>query len=86
MSTYRKKPVEVEAVRFAKPYKSVVEFCPSFKLVKQNTGTIAWGYIETLEGMMRADLGDYIIRGTEGEFLTCKPAVFAATFELVSNE
>jgi len=39
--------------------------------------------IRTLEGDMRADLGDYVIRGVAGEFYPCKPAVFEATYERV---
>ena len=37
--------------------------------------------IETLEGQMKAVAGDWIIRGVEGEFYPCKPAIFAATYE-----
>jgi hypothetical protein len=37
--------------------------------------------IATLEGKMRADLGDWIIRGVQGEFYPCKPDIFAATYE-----
>lgn len=37
--------------------------------------------IATLEGDMRANVGDYIIRGVNGEFYPCKPDVFAKTYE-----
>jgi len=37
--------------------------------------------IETLEGTMRADPGDYIIKGVKGEPYPCKPDIFAATYE-----
>lgn len=37
--------------------------------------------IPTLEGLMRATLGDWIIRGIKGEFYPCKPDIFAATYE-----
>ncbi len=36
--------------------------------------------ISTLEGVMRADLGDWIIRGVQGEFYPCKPDIFEATY------
>ena len=42
--------------------------------------------IRTLEGDMHASLGDYIIRGVQGEFYPCKPDIFAATYEEDSNE
>lgn len=37
--------------------------------------------IHTLEGDMRADMGDWVIRGVKGEFYPCKPDVFAASCE-----
>jgi hypothetical protein len=40
-------------------------------------------FINTLEGTMRGDLGDWIIRGVYGEFYPCKPDVFAATYKPV---
>ena len=38
-------------------------------------------WIGTLEGSMRADKGDWIIRGVKGEIYPCKPNIFAATYE-----
>lgn len=38
-------------------------------------------YIATLEGEMRADPGDWIIKGVHGEFYPCKPNIFDATYE-----
>lgn len=37
--------------------------------------------IDTLEGTMRADVGDWIVRGTRGEFYPVKPDRFADTYE-----
>jgi hypothetical protein len=37
--------------------------------------------IHTLEGDMRAELGDWIIRGVKGEHYPCKPDIFEATYE-----
>ena len=42
--------------------------------------------IETLEGKMRADVGDWIIKGVKGEFYPCKPDIFEATYELADWE
>lgn len=39
--------------------------------------------IPTLEGLMTAMPGDYIIRGIRGEFYPCKPDIFEATYEPV---
>lgn len=41
--------------------------------------------IRTLEGEMRADVGDWIIRGVKGELYPCKPDIFAATYEPVPD-
>ena len=37
--------------------------------------------IPTFEGDHRADLGDWIIKGVEGEFYPCKPSVFEKTYK-----
>lgn len=39
--------------------------------------------IATLEGVMQVKVGDYVIRGVEGEFYPCKPDIFAKTYEKV---
>lgn len=39
--------------------------------------------VPTLEGNMRADRGDWIIRGVKGEFYPCKPDIFSATYDPV---
>lgn len=37
--------------------------------------------IHTNEGVMRADVGDWIITGVEGERYPCKPSIFEKTYE-----
>ena len=39
--------------------------------------------IETLEGIMHASIGDYIITGVNGEQYPCKPDIFEKTYEPV---
>lgn len=39
--------------------------------------------IPTLEGLMIATEGDWVIRGVKGELYPCKPDIFAATYEPV---
>lgn len=41
--------------------------------------------IQTLEGLMRGDYGDFIIRGVEGEIYPCKPDIFEKTYEEVAE-
>jgi hypothetical protein len=42
--------------------------------------------IETLEGTMRANAGDWIITGVNGEEYPCKPDIFEKTYALVDDE
>lgn len=42
-------------------------------------------HIKTLEGVMVAREGDWIIRGVQGEFYPCKPDIFEATYEEVQG-
>lgn len=39
--------------------------------------------IRTLEGDMRASLGDFIIKGVKGEFYPCRQDIFEETYEEV---
>ena len=41
--------------------------------------------ISTLEGDMRAEAGDWIIKGIQGEFYPCKPDIFEETYEIVKE-
>jgi hypothetical protein len=40
-------------------------------------------YIDTLEGRMKANIGDYIITGISGEKYPCKPDIFEKTYEFI---
>ena len=42
--------------------------------------------IETLEGTMVGNVGDWLIRGVGGEFYPCKPDIFEKTYEPVVDE
>lgn len=42
-------------------------------------------WIPTLEGLMHASVGDYIIRGVQGEFYPCKPDIFQLTYREVDD-
>ena len=52
-----------------------------------NTSSIksAGLYVHTLEGAMRANAFDYIIKGIKGEYYPCKPEIFQATYEAVNE-
>ena len=88
MALYRKKPVVIEAQRLSRNFfDQVVAFIGVENIVNSGSGEFAEDscYIEikTLEGVMTAGEGDWIIRGVKGEFYPCKPDIFAATYEAV---
>ncbi len=58
-----------------------IESGPSLESDKMFTADIRpWLYIKTAEGELKASDKDYIIKGVEGEFYSCKPDIFAATY------
>jgi hypothetical protein len=82
---YRKKPVVIEAVCFDGSIQSAdtIEEWSGGKTACHGVGspiTLAL-FIKTTEGEMRADPGDWVIKGVKGEFYPCKPDIFAATYE-----
>lgn len=87
MGKYRKKPVVIEAWCNTEdaPHRSRT---PEWLVKAADDGVIWWsggyhGYftIQTLEGEMRAEYGDWIIKGIKGELYPCKPDIFEATYE-----
>ena len=82
---YRKKPVEIEAVQFSceDDYDRIREWCKDF--YRESTGADGGvDYcVETLEGNMHTQVGDWIIKGIQGEFYPCKPDIFEATYDSV---
>lgn len=83
MPKYRKKPVVIEAVRITEDPISVQGFDQS-ALVMTKGGKVEYVMVETLEGTMRGEVGDYLIRGIKGEVYPCKPDIFEATYERVA--
>ena len=88
---FRKKPVVIEAIRLDKiSTEKVVEFMGgeaernlSYS-INNRTGVVN---INTAEGMMRADPGDWIIKEPfptgNRKFYPCKPDIFEMTYEAV---
>lgn len=85
MAQYRKKPVVIEAIRLPLQGEAGQKVADLFDFM----GNAEWDLgidglrITTLEGVMLASPGDYIIRGVQGELYPCKPDIFAATYEPV---
>jgi len=77
---FRKKPVVIEAIQLIEEnIPAILEFCGD----KIKSHFLIGIVIETLEGDMLADKGDWIIKGVKGEFYPCKPDIFAMTYEQV---
>ncbi|XGC82025.1 hypothetical protein ACES2L_05945 [Bdellovibrio bacteriovorus] len=80
---FRNKPVVIEAIRFMGPF-SVDEMYESWgsDFVKSSAiSNLALLQIKTLEGNIFASVGDWIIKGVNGEFYPCKPDIFEKTYE-----
>lgn len=85
IKTYVKKPVAIAAVHFTDPE----DIAQIHNWIGMEISD--WRYdfgqdrfvilINTLEGTMEADVGDYIIKGIKGEFYPCKPDIFEQTYE-----
>ena len=88
---YRKKPVVIEAFQwfgdirqtedpewFIREIKNGNAWCDT----DSDSGTFTMK-IKTLEGIMRANQGDYIIKGVKDEIYPCKPEIFEETYEEV---
>lgn len=80
MNKYRKKPVVIEEVQWIGNYEVIKDFMKQEPVTEYQNEVLV---IETLEGTMRADFGDYIIKGVNGEFYPCKPDIFEQTYEPV---
>ena len=80
---YKKRPVVIEAVRWTGKNLAELRKMDGFEEVHLCfNGKLS---ILTLEGIVDASVGDYIIRGVNGEFYPCKPDIFAKTYEPVVN-
>ena len=81
----RKKPVVVEVMEFTDQTKDRVHNfvrCTTAPVWEDGEPALK---IQTLEGVMTARLGDYVIKGVNGEFYPCKPDIFHKTYELIGD-
>lgn len=82
----RKKPVEVEAERLTEEnFVDISEWCNGLVRYDDLNGDPTMN-IYTLEGTMNAYVGDWIIKGVNGEFYPCKHDIFCKTYDVVSIE
>lgn len=96
VALFRKKPITVEAIQWTGDNLfEVTIFTDVFPPDKDSmfAGRLWEQYedrvkrkglkIRTLEGVMLANIGDWIIKGIKGECYPCKPDIFESTYEKV---
>lgn len=92
MAKYRKKPVVIEAFNYDGDLKdsSGRYYVPSWTELAFEEGVLFYGcddpwelYVKTLEGTVHVSVGDYLIKGINGELYPCKPDIFHKTYEAV---
>ena len=87
MAKYRKKPVDVEAFQLSletildRDYPEWFVEAAVNGIVRTVDGYPVVCTIRTLEGVMGANLNDYIVKGVKGELYPCKPDIFETTYE-----
>lgn len=85
MPKYRKNPIVIEAIQWTGDnLNDICHAFPDFKLSYTLSDKNDLG-IYTLEGLMWASVGYYIIKGIHGEFYACEPDIFKETYEEVKD-
>lgn len=84
MPKFRKKPIEIEAIRLTEDN---IDFVLAWIEDSTSPPARAWKEfgikLTTLEGVMYAPFGDWIIKGIAGEFYPCKSDIFDSTYESI---
>lgn len=82
MSFWRKKPVVIEAIQWTGDN---LNYIRAFTM-RHGSGQDWPPEIFTLEGPLNAIVGDWIIKGSRGEFYPCKSDIFFQTYELAGEK
>ena len=95
---YRKKPIVIEAFQYDGDLmnRDGEYYIPqwaveAFKTKVMYYASLQWNdaqcelFITTLEGNHHVSVGDYIIKGVQGELYPCKPDIFEQTYEMVGE-
>ena len=83
---FRKKPVVIDAVQFTSDDEACITalkemgLTPAIVCYDKKTHAPSLS-IKTLEGTMVANVGDWVIKGVNGEFYPCKDDIFKKTYE-----
>ena len=82
----RKKPVEVEGEQIDEYNLHYLSTWCGGILKQREYNFSPYIMIPTLEGSMRAEIGDWIIKGVNGEFYPCKDNIFKKTYDILTGE
>ena len=91
MAQFRKRPVVIDAIQAAgtpASNREIIDWTRGSKTpasMNRNADNQQQLSITTLEGALWVSSGDWIIKGVVGEFYPCKPGIFAATYEQVTD-
>lgn len=95
MAKYRKKPVVIEAYQYEGDFVSSGNWtAPDWVNEAYNNGVLVYKevgntppelYVKTIEGDMKCNYKDYIIKGVKGELYPYKPDIFEETYEQVDE-
>lgn len=86
MGKFRRKPLIVEAEQWFENKKVEGVYTTKTISAGRDGSSDPVGFIETLEGVMVVNPGDWIITGIEGEKYACKESVFEKTYEIYKEE
>lgn len=76
---FRKKPLIVEAIKFEKEHiGKAQDFCDKLRYKPVDNEFC----IGTLEGCIKVEEGDYIVKDVSGEFYSCNADVFVKTYDI----
>lgn len=95
---FRKKPIVIEAFKYEGDLmNSDGSYCvPDWAVKAYDSGILFVDaingeeppydlFINTLEGRMLVNVGDYVIQGINGELYPCKPDIFEKTYDIVND-
>lgn len=96
MPKYRKKPIVVEAFRYDGDLIDINGnyYVPDWAIEAFEKDVLFYDehndhpfelFIKTLEGINHVSVGDYIVKGTQGELYPCKPDIFEQVYEEIDN-
>ena len=93
---YRKKSIIIDAVKWTgKNHREMFNFLTNYEKTNQSIDTYGDNFyidhskieggliIKTLENDCMASIGDYIIKGVNGEFYPCNPDIFLKSYEII---